>query len=138
MVSVMREASSLDLSSSVHRSPWSRHTAQHLTLMCNFSLILSHVLARLPAEVSCLASLHYTDHPAPPGCVILLHPSLFQPTLPVSHLPQAIPCSEDPLIYLFPALICPPGPTFPLHSIKTVFKGGTYQLCPIGHTNALC
>lgn len=142
MLSVVREASSLEFSSSVHRAPWSRHTSPDI-----YVSLLSHPCPSpgqhpTPTPRFITSSFSTPQPTAPPSCFSLLHPSLLQPALPVASFFG--PSPEDPVILLFPAHICPPGPTFPaclplkFSLCKRLVKMGTCQLFPEACTNAFC
>lgn len=137
MLSIMREASSLDFLNSVHRSSCSRYTAQHWQ-----SLILLHVLASLLAEVSCY-SFSLLHSPLLPMAALAsyIHPSSSPPCQSVTFLrPSLVLNTQRSTCFL------PTSAHLALHSPlplelslpKTMIKVGTYQLCPTDYTNVLC
>lgn len=93
MASAVKEASSLEFSNPVRRSPWSKHTAQLLTVMSNFSLTLVQVLASLPADVSHLLLL------STPRLLLLLAALAF-----CAHLSSSPPCQSATFLRPSPAL----------------------------------
>lgn len=137
MLGVVTEASSLEFSGSLLRAPWSRHRAPGSSL----SPCPSPGQFSLRGFLSIASLLHSP----------LLLPAALASCAPLSSSPpcqsppsSGLPCSEDPVILLIPAHVCPPRPTFPtylplkLSLCKRVVKMSNCQLLPEACTNALC
>ena len=112
LASVVTEASSLEFSSFLLRAPWSRHTAPG-----SYDSVLSQPVpspGQLPALRFLIYSFPAPQPTAPPSSVSLLRPLSSSP--PCQSPPSSgLPCSEDPVILLIPAHVCPADPTFPTY-----------------------
>lgn len=93
MVSVVKEAISLEFSSPVQRSPWTKHTAQRpLKVMPNYSLTHVRVLASFPTDVSRLLLLYSRPLLLPAALVLC------------AHLSSSPPCQSATFLKPSPAL----------------------------------